>query len=143
VPGFNDSADRPRATAEDRAAQAWGNPLVRPYAISGGRTHSQWRLRPETIVRAATALRVHEGLMPELQEIVLLCHTPSALVEIAAALSIPLGVVDVLVEDLCARGLVTVDHVELGPYGAQQDGAGDGGRQHHCCGCDFSPRRGR
>lgn len=85
---------------------------VRHYEISGGRTRSRRRLGPEAIVRAATALSWHEGLAPEVREIVRLCHTATTLAEIAVALTIPLGVVDVLVDDLCTRGLVTVYQAE-------------------------------
>jgi hypothetical protein len=94
-------------------------PLVRPYAISGGRTHGRRELGPDATVRAATAPTWHRGLPPELQAIILLCRTPVTPVEIAATLAIPLGVVDVLVEELSATGLLTVDRVETARSGGR------------------------
>jgi Protein of unknown function (DUF742) len=100
-------------------ATASASPLVRPYAISGGRTHGRQELGSAAVVRAATAPAWHKGLRPELLAIVLLCRTPSTLAEIAAELAVPLGVVEVLVDELRASGLVTVDQGEDGRYGGR------------------------
>jgi hypothetical protein len=103
--GFNDSADDAAVT-----------PRVRPYTISGGSTHSRRHLGPGIMVRTTTTKACHEGLVPELQDIVQLCRTSLSLIEIATVLAITLRVVDVLVDDLCARGLVTIDHVRRSFY---------------------------
>jgi hypothetical protein len=94
-------------------------PLVRPYAMSGGRTHSRRELGPKTMICAVAALGSPEGLRPELHDIVELCRIPTSLDEIAAALAIPLCVVDVLVDDLCARRLATIYQIELVPLGGR------------------------
>jgi Protein of unknown function (DUF742) len=112
MPGFNDSAD-------ERTADTWETPLVRPYAISRGRTHSRRELGPKTMIRASAVPRLKEELRPELQDIVRLCRTPASLDDIAAALAIPVCVVDVLVDDLCVRGLVTIYQIELTPHGGR------------------------
>jgi uncharacterized protein DUF742 len=129
MPGFNDSA------ADDHAVGAWKTPLVRPYTISRGRTHSRRELGPKTRICAVAARGARDGLRPELHDIVLLCRVPASLDEIAAALAIPLCVVDVLVDDLCARGLVTIYQIELAPHGGRHRSTaatvagGDGGGQ--------------
>jgi hypothetical protein len=106
------------ATADDRAADVSATPLVRPYAISGGRTHGRQE-SGAAVVRSATAAAWHKGLRPELLAIILLSRTPATLVEITAALDVPLGVVEVLVDELRASGLVTVSQGEWGRYGGR------------------------
>lgn len=88
-------------------------PLVRPYVITGGRTHARRELGPAVVVRTAPAPGWFVGLRPEAREILRLCRTPLTLGEIAAALGIPVGVVDVLVDDLSTYGLITVDRRRL------------------------------
>jgi hypothetical protein len=91
--------------------------LVRPYAWTGGRTTSSCDLHLETLVSAhpAAALRTPAST-PEYRRIVDLCAIPTSVAEIAAALSVPLGVVRVLLGDLIEMRIVT----------AHQNGATDG-----------------
>jgi hypothetical protein len=70
------------------------------------------------VLRTAPAPGWFVGLRPESREILRLCHTPLTLGEIAAALGIPMGVVEVLVDDLSTGGLITVDRRGLAPAGA-------------------------
>jgi hypothetical protein len=107
------------AFADDRTADTWATSLVRPYAVSGGRTHSRRELGPKTLICATARPGRHATLRPELQDILHLARIPASLDEIAAALAIPLCVVDVLVDDLCVRGLVSVYQIELAPHGGR------------------------
>jgi hypothetical protein len=84
-------------------------PLVRPYAVTRGRTRSpQTELEMITLVVAlqppdhsATA-----RLDPEHIEILARCQRPTSVAEISAALQLPLSVVKILISDLIERQLV-------------------------------------
>jgi hypothetical protein len=90
-----------------------GDAGVRPFVVTGGRTAPvDHRLRIETQVvnrpnADTTALGSVEWAF-ECSRIIELCRTPLAVVEIGAALDLPLGVARVLVADLAANGWVTV-----------------------------------
>ena len=99
--------------------ETWTTPLVRPYTISGGRTHSRRELGPKTLICGVAAMEIPDGLRPELHDILRLCRAPASLDTISAVLAIPMCVVDVLVDDLCARGLATIYQIELEPYGGR------------------------
>jgi len=80
-------------------------PLVRPYAITRGRTRSsRIELDLMTIVVAVAIERPSTGLEPEARRILELCAEPISIAEVSAALKVPLGVVKVLVGDLIERG---------------------------------------
>jgi uncharacterized protein DUF742 len=91
---------------------------VRPYALTAGRTHAGRELALETLVSITVAGR---SLLPRLRleprAVALLCQRPLAVAEIAARLDMPLGVARVLVADLAAGGLVTVQHPPDGKAG--------------------------
>jgi hypothetical protein len=91
---------------------------VRPYALIAGRTHAGWELALETLVSITAAGR---SLLPRLRleprAVALLCQRPLAVAEVAARLDVPLGVARVLVADLAADGLVTVQHPPGGEAG--------------------------
>ncbi|MEL7210055.1 MAG: DUF742 domain-containing protein [Actinomycetota bacterium] len=80
---------------------------IRPYALTGGRTRGNQDLPLETIVRTTPQGRaVQPRLVREQATIVDLCADPQSLAEISAHLTVPLGVVRVIVGDLAAEGLV-------------------------------------
>ena len=85
---------------------------VRPYALTGGRTEARHPLLVETLI---TANRREPGqdavLPPEARAIYAFCSTRRSIAEIAAVLSLPLGVVRVLVGDLADAGRVRVHPV--------------------------------
>lgn len=96
-------------TAAPDAAVAPG-PMVRPYAMTGGRTRSKGaELALETMV-ATTPLGRAQGatLAWERRAIVELCATPLSVAEVSAHLDVPLGVARVLVGDLAAEGMLSV-----------------------------------
>jgi hypothetical protein len=81
--------------------------LVRPYALTGGRTIPRGNLAIEAQVTAAPISDMQRAsLTPEQRRIVELCEAPLSVAEIAAHARLPLGVVRVLVADLCEDGLV-------------------------------------
>ena len=84
--------------------------LIRPYAITGGRTSADGStLGLETQIQASTRASAHLGAYRwEAARLVELVRTPMALVEVAARLEIPVGVARVLVADLVTDGAVIV-----------------------------------
>ncbi|WP_330176851.1 DUF742 domain-containing protein [Streptomyces sp. NBC_01498] len=89
-------------------------PVVRPYAMTRGRTSSATRHRLDliAIVIPAPAADDPAGdrtLSPEHVEIVELCRaSPQSIAELAAGLDLPVGVVRVFVGDLVENELVHV-----------------------------------
>ncbi|GAA3376085.1 DUF742 domain-containing protein [Streptomyces sannanensis] len=84
------------------------SPLVRPYAMTGGRTRPRYQLAIEALVHTtADPTRLH-GQLPEHQRICHLCQEIKSVAEISALLSIPLGVARILVADLAEAGLVAI-----------------------------------
>jgi hypothetical protein len=81
-------------------------PLVRPYAMTGGRTRgNEHELNIITWV-LTVAMPEDDSLESEREEILRLCRTPKSVAEVAAAVDLPVTVVKVLLSDLIARGLV-------------------------------------
>jgi hypothetical protein len=88
----------------------WAGELVRPYTHTGGRTRSTHNLALEALISAshhpgagAAALTTHHR-----RRIVDLCARPRSVAEVAALLSVPLGVARVLLGDLATAGAVVV-----------------------------------
>jgi DNA-binding transcriptional ArsR family regulator len=94
--------------------EAWydadAGPVVRPYAVTGGRTlPDRWEFDLATMFcRASSGTAGSIRLSPEQIEIVALCRDPTSMSEIAAHLKLPLGTVRVLLSDLRDIGLITV-----------------------------------
>ncbi|WP_138962013.1 DUF742 domain-containing protein [Streptomyces sp. YIM 121038] len=89
-------------------APAAANPLVRPYAMTGGRTRPRYQLAIEALVHTTAQPHQLQGQLPEHQRICNLCREIKSVAEISALLSIPLGVARILVADLAEAGLVAI-----------------------------------
>ena len=83
-------------------------PLVRPYAMTGGRTRPRYQLAIEALVSTTADPSRLQGQLPEHQRICHLCREIKSVAEISALLSIPLGVARILVADLAEAGLVAI-----------------------------------
>ncbi|MDH2394133.1 DUF742 domain-containing protein [Streptomyces sp. HNM0663] len=118
---FNRQARRPAEQPQQRAQQSAGgsgaagarpsgahNPLVRPYAMTGGRTRPRYQLAIEALVSTTADPARLQGQLPEHQRICRLCFEIKSVAEISALLSIPLGVARILVADLAEAGLVAI-----------------------------------
>jgi hypothetical protein len=91
-------------------------PLVRPYAMTGGRTRPDYELALEALVSTTRAgERVSESTAPERQIICDLCRRARSVAEIAAYVRMPLGVARVLVGDMAQEGLVRVNQAGATP----------------------------
>jgi hypothetical protein len=94
---------------EDEWFDSDAGPVVRPYALTGGLTRpSGQRLDLIDMVRAVRAAGRSLPLSPEQAGVLQRCQIPVPLVELAADLNLPTGVVRILVSDLRERGLVTI-----------------------------------
>lgn len=86
-----------------------GASAVRPYAWTRGRTKSGFDLAIETLVSTSPQGRAKLGMLQmEHRSVADLCAEPRSVAEVAALLSIPLGVARVLLGDMAGLGVVTV-----------------------------------
>jgi Protein of unknown function (DUF742) len=85
-------------------------PVVRPYAMTRGRTKPVTGNFDLISLVLATRMSVPStvGIGPEHHAIVRLCQQPLSVAEIAAHLDLPLGTVRVLLGDLLHRNLVSI-----------------------------------
>ncbi|MER5894469.1 DUF742 domain-containing protein [Streptomyces sp. NPDC001876] len=94
--------------APEPSKPAAHNPLVRPYAMTGGRTRPRYQLAIEALVSTTADPSRLQGQLPEHQRICRLCIEIKSVAEVSALLSIPLGVARILVADLAEAGLVAI-----------------------------------
>jgi hypothetical protein len=88
--------------------EAWfdeeAGPLVRPFAVTRGRTRpSRYDLDMITLV-VATGAPGEPGREPEHARILAACRHPVSVAEVSATVDLPLVVVKVLLSDLIERG---------------------------------------
>lgn len=89
------------------STEAWfDDPLVRPYAVTGGRTRTGTiGLDLITLVVAMRA-PAEVDLQPEYARALEVCQRPTSVVEVAAHVNLPLQVVKIMLSDLIMQGLV-------------------------------------
>jgi hypothetical protein len=98
---------------EDGAAQDEPS-LVRPYALTAGRTDSRVNLPLEAPIETLTPAKPPRWPSNDVRgQILTLCVANPSVAEIAAHLSLPLGVARVLIGDLVTQGYLRV-HTTLG-----------------------------
>lgn len=92
------------------AAPAAGGRIVRPYTITGGRTGGEGpMIALEALVSSTVdGLRMRWRYRWESAKIIELSRRETAIIELAALLEVPIGVVRVLVADLREKGAVEV-----------------------------------
>lgn len=112
-----DEVERPDEAAWGTSKETYD--LVRPYSWTQGRTASTIALAVETLV-SATGRPPDPVAGPEHRKILGLCAAPRSVAELAAMMSMPLGVVRVLLGDLAAAGSVAV-HRTVGSADAAPD----------------------
>ena len=89
--------------------QDTGASAVRPYTWTRGRTKSGFDLAIETLVSTSSRGRQQMGMLQvEHRAVAELCGETRSVAEVAALLSLPLGVARVLLGDMAGLGLVTV-----------------------------------
>ncbi len=96
-------------------------PIVRPYARTAGRTRSDYDLPIEALVTTINGAGSDAARMnPEHRPIADLCRQVQSVAEVAARLTLPLGVARVLLGDMARIGLVTV-HTTAGDATGQPE----------------------
>jgi hypothetical protein len=100
--------DEPERT--DDASREASMRLVRPYALTGGRTRSGAADLPieSLVVTSAKGRSAGPRLQLERKAIAELCLDPISVAEVSVHLGVPLGVARVLVTDMSEQGLVDV-----------------------------------
>ncbi|MED7947290.1 DUF742 domain-containing protein [Streptomyces sp. BE303] len=113
------SAQRPGHADEFDDEQDSG-PLIRPFAMTGGRTRPRYELALEALVSADVDPQRLATLLPEHQRICTLCTEVKSVAEVSALLSLPLGVARILVADLAEAGLVAIHQPASGGESGNQ-----------------------
>lgn len=100
---------------EDQWLDEAAGPVVRPYALTRGRTRPTGEVLD--LIALVTAVRGVEvdavGLDPEHLALLQMCRLPTSVADLAADLDLPLGVVQILLADLRDRSLIHVHHPTL------------------------------
>jgi hypothetical protein len=95
---------------DERWLDSAAGPVVRPYAVTQGRTRHSGEAFDLVATVFATGARVADpgGLGPEHFSVLQFAQIPTTVVDIASDVSLPLGVVRILLADLRELGLVTI-----------------------------------
>jgi hypothetical protein len=110
----------------DRWTDQEAGPVVRPYALTGGRTDPAGDRVLDLMAVIATAGPVPlpgelATLSPEQRKLLGLCRIPVTVADAAVDVDLPLGVVRVLLADLIQQGMITVLPRQSGPRQARTD----------------------
>ncbi|WP_433336779.1 DUF742 domain-containing protein [Spirillospora sp. CA-294931] len=115
-PPWHGDPSRGRSAPEEPDSSS----LVRPYAVTGGRTKPRYDLAIEALVTAAPyPPRDVAMLTPEYRAIMDLCRSARSVAEVSALLRLPLGVARVLVADMALEGLLRLHQSQ--PSGSNPD----------------------
>jgi DNA-binding transcriptional ArsR family regulator len=85
-------------------------PVVRPYALTGGRTRPIGEIIDLLALVSSSEISSFDDLLlePEYLEVLRLCRQPKPVADLASDLDLPLGVVRILLSDMRERGLVII-----------------------------------
>ena len=107
------------AAPKDRWLDREAGPVVRPYAVTKGRTApalgTSAGLIDVVVAAAGAELPVGLRLSPEHRQILAHCGRPITVVDLASDIDLPVGVVRVLLSDLTQHGIVRVLATPRGP----------------------------
>ena len=93
-------------TADEEWFDEAAGPLVRPYAMTGGRTRSDTLGLDLITLVVALQPAAEVDVEPEYAGILSACQHPASVVEVAAKVDLPLQVVKVLLSDLISQRLI-------------------------------------
>jgi hypothetical protein len=96
---------------DDKWVDRDSGPVVRPYALTGGRTEPATGEMLDLIAIVVADRRGAgdlTGLGSEYRKILALCGQPVTVADVASDTALPLGVVRVLLADLLVQGRLTV-----------------------------------
>jgi len=97
---------------DERWLDAEAGPVVRPYALTQGRTRHAGESFDlvATIMATPAALAEPAALAPEHMSVLQLARAPTTVADIASDVDLPLGVVRIILADLRELGLVAIRH---------------------------------
>ena len=107
-------------TSHDGYGERWfdqeAGPVVRPYAVTKGRTESATAFGLIDVVMA-TGVRPSEQFRPgpEHRRILGVCRRPVPVVDLTSEIDLPLGVVRVLLGDLAQEGMLRIVSAQRQP----------------------------
>ena len=110
----SDVPGAPRGPGREWGRERWldaaAGPIVRPYAVTRGRTRPTGEPLDIVAILVATGRPPPEPgrLSRQQRGLLALCRRPHALADLASDLNLPLGVIRVLAGDLIDSGLVDV-----------------------------------
>lgn len=95
---------------DERWIDAEAGPVVRPYALTRGRTRHSGDSFDLVATVVITGMRIPDTsfLGPEHLSVLQLAYAPTTVVDIASDVDLPLGVVRILLADLRELGLVVI-----------------------------------
>jgi hypothetical protein len=95
---------------DERWLDAEAGPVVRPYALTQGRTRHAGESFDlvATVVATQAAVADLGSLAPEHISVLLLARAPTTVADIASDVDLPLGVVRIILADLREVGLVAI-----------------------------------
>jgi DNA-binding transcriptional ArsR family regulator len=95
---------------DERWLDAEAGPVVRPYALTQGRTRHAGESFDlvATVVATSGAFADPGALAPEHMSVLRLARVPTTVADIASDVDLPLGVVRIILADLRELGLVTI-----------------------------------
>ena len=85
----------------------------RLYTITGGRSRAE-RVDLDLVTLIVSAANPAPGMQSEHVKILRMCRNPTAVVEIASRLGLPVSVAKILLSDLLQAGRVSARHPSLG-----------------------------
>ena len=97
---------------DERWLDAEAGPVVRPYALTQGRTRHAGESFDlvATVVATRAAVTEPAALAPEHMSVLQLARAPTTVADIASDVDLPLGVVRIILADLREIGLVAIRH---------------------------------
>ena len=94
---------------DDRWLDRNEGPVVRPYALTGGRTRPTGETIDLLALVCPTNVPVDELVVePEFLAVMRECRPPKPVADLASDLNLPLGVVRILLSDMREQGLITI-----------------------------------
>ena len=94
---------------DDRWLDRNEGPVVRPYALTGGRTRPTGETIDLLALVSSTDVPVDEFVLePEYLAVMRICRPPKPVADLASDLDLPLGVVRILLSDMREHGLIAI-----------------------------------
>jgi len=111
----------PREGHGERWFDAEAGPVVRPYAVTKGRTQATGTFGLIDVVAATDGWpSAHFRPGPEHRRILSLCRRPVPVVDLTSEINLPVGVVRILLSDLATEGMLRIVSAQRQPVADQR-----------------------